>query len=219
MKRFLVFPLMISLLVVSSLQPSSAAADGESVQVLKAAKTQVKAYLDLIPEGRESEYGFHDRKELKRVRLEKPYRMYSVEEDGELRFLDYWRVPVCVGEDFRALLEVKQAGDRYEVFGIGAAVLATELDHLERKTQGKNRASTIQRKSILRSYSKKADFVVFDDDVSDRGRHRTIQAHALKAGKMFLQDKGLSKREMNGLQPEETADVQTLEDVLNLLTE
>jgi hypothetical protein len=113
--------------------------------------------LNDIPMGEEERYGFQSRDELTQAALGIPYQEYDLEKEQPT---GYWRIPVTVGGENRALLRLKNSTEGWTFSGLGGAELARNLDDHETNmiSQG-NRPSTGR---IVRDYSMRCDYVQFD---------------------------------------------------------
>lgn len=117
-------------------------------QIKAKAKLEVENYLQLIPEGQESEYGFTTRAEFGSVQIGEPYLMtmlYRSDENLMVLETNEYRVPLMVDNHFVALLTIKSTVEGLEVLDFGAARLARELQKFESEHPG------IQDRVVLRN--------------------------------------------------------------------
>lgn len=189
MKRFLLIGIAVAFLFTTLGFAKDMEQNAEIELVCMKAKEDLQSFLNSIPKGEEDKYGFKDRNEFEKAKLGKPYQVYALDENGVVSPLGYWRVPVTVGNEFRAFLDIRGESGRFETFGLGAAELAKELDSLEGKVFGKDRAGKVVSKSLLRSFQRRADFVAFNADVEDHGKHGSIETYPLSSGKKYIQDR------------------------------
>jgi hypothetical protein len=139
--------------------------------VMKAAEDQLAVYLAKIPQGHEKDYGFKNEDNMDNCKVGKPYRMlvfnidfYNAktldESANYLSIQNEWRVPVMINNEHRALLTVTGSPSNLTVTGLGAAVLAKDL---QEKSLG---ASDTDTWYILRIFPLSADFLVVEHDNS-----------------------------------------------------
>jgi hypothetical protein len=142
-------------------------AQEENLQVIiDTAKSGYMGYLDKIPVGQESFYGFNNRDEFAVARIGKPYKIYTLSQDffndaSLSESKDYliptyeWRIPITVNGEYRILLTVAKMNNLYQVVGIGGSGLAKELGEFENKYP-----STNQEGQLLRVYQLECDFIL-----------------------------------------------------------
>ena len=96
----------------------------------------LKLWLQKIPVGNESLYGFSDRSEFALARLSNPIEVFTVDftdlqnyKNGNLKLVSTheWRVPVIVNGSCRVLLTVVESPVG-KIVDLGGKVLATEID-------------------------------------------------------------------------------------------
>ncbi len=118
----------------------STTAEITTAAVLTAADRDVAAFLNRIPVGHESEYGFRSREEFDKVRTSDPLRVHTLDVDrsgttpevsNDIRPLNKWRIPLTVDGELRALLTVVQTEDGLKAVDFGAAGMAQSLDSLD----------------------------------------------------------------------------------------
>lgn len=138
--------------------------------VYKAAESGLPLMLDSIPQGYELRYGFANREEFATATIGLPYQMYTIHPemllgnttltDDMIVSVEEWRFPVICDGRIRALLTVAKVKGNWQSVDIGAALLASEIDALERDLSLKNRDI---KRIILRLYQIKSDFIVITD--------------------------------------------------------
>lgn len=103
----------------------------QSVNLVKeAARENASTFLQLIPQGQEKEYGFDNRNDFSRIRIEEPFQLYYMSyNENKLGFVpaNEWRVPVSVDGKYVALLTVAFYEGKAELVDFGANVLAQKL--------------------------------------------------------------------------------------------
>jgi len=126
-------------------------------------EAQLKApeFLNLIPEGREKEYGFANRNDFAKIKLEEPYETYYVNDKaGKLHFTsaNEWRVPVAVNGTYVTLLTVQVVNGKAEVVDFGGNVLAQKLQEFEKLHGTKKNERVIIRNVFLKQDFMTANF-------------------------------------------------------------
>lgn len=111
--------------------------------------------LNMMPVNTEDQYGFKSRDEFKRAKLGIPYQEYSLQDEAPT---GYWRVPVTVAGENRALLRLTLADGKWQFAGLGAKVLARDLGQLEKEACEKKPTSG----RIIRDFEMQCDYVQFD---------------------------------------------------------
>jgi len=158
--------------------------------LLATAQAGLAGYLEKIPPGRESLYGFKTRDEFLKAKPGKPYQIFSLSEefynDTLLTDQKYmvptgeWRISVTVNNKPVVMLTVAKMKGVYEVVGIGAAGLANELGDFEKKHSPGNSPGR-----ILRVHPLNCDFVVSSPDNEDK----RLKIYPLHSAKMVLDRK------------------------------
>lgn len=119
------------------------------------AAEELPRILAYIPVNNEVNYGFKSRDEFKRAGLGIPYQEYQL--DTELP-TGYWRIPVTVNGENRALLRLIKNEAGWEFAGFGGAKLAAELQEFE-KVVGKSKAASGR---IIRDFRMHCDYIQFN---------------------------------------------------------
>lgn len=142
------------------------------------ASRHLSGVLNNIPLGEEAAYGFHSRNELEETRLGIPYQEYDMDKEKPT---GYWRVPVKVGTENRALLRLQSTPDGWVVAGLGGADLARNLGEEEAKMSGAGQ--TPKKGRIIRDFSLWSDYVQFDQK---SGGAMSGTAYPLMSGSQFI---------------------------------
>jgi len=156
---------LVALLLVAVAPAASLAAETletlagpEAKDAVVAARSGLKRFLDAIPKDNTAGYGFADRSQLDRATLAAPYRLWTMDAQGEaILATGEWRFPVTVDGSFHALLTVARVEGQYKAVDFGAASLATELGQLEKARS----VSAGARRILLRLHALHADLVAF----------------------------------------------------------
>jgi hypothetical protein len=135
-----------------------------------AAESGLSHMLASIPKGLESKYGFANREEFRTATIGSPYQMQTIHPevmksnaaitDDMITSAEEWRFPVICDGRARALLTVAKVEGRWQAVDIGAAILASEIDTLEK---GLSLATRKVNRTILRLYQIRSDFIVITD--------------------------------------------------------
>jgi hypothetical protein len=139
--------------------------------VMKAAESQLPIFLAKIRPGDEGIYGFTENDDLDGCAVGKPFRMlvfnddfYAanklVEEKNYITIKNEWRVPVTIRDTNRTLLIVDGNPGNYTVSGMGAPLLAKELQQVSTGAWEHNSFYLLQVSALL------ADFFVTERDNS-----------------------------------------------------
>lgn len=158
LKMFVLFCFMFSLSVpffVQSAQVPVDSVDSLKEEMFRFAKSELPRILELMPVDREERYGFNDREEFKRAGLGIPYQEFSFEDEAPT---GYWRVPVIVDGENRALLRLKEIDGKWTFSGFGAARLARELGFFENNVA----RSKPTWGRIVRDFKMQCDYVQFE---------------------------------------------------------
>jgi hypothetical protein len=121
------------------------------------ASSQLSGVLKNIPLGEEAGYGFRNRLELDEATLGIPYQEYDIDKEKPT---GYWRVPVKVGAENRALLRLQGTPKGWVFAGLGGADLARNLGEEEDKMSGAGQSPKKGR--IIRDFSLRSDYVQFN---------------------------------------------------------
>ncbi len=157
--------LIILLCFLFSIHNSYAQSD-DLQNVIAAANSGLQEWLQKIPEGKESLYGFRNRNDFATATIGRPYEIKTLNSlffsDAKLTEKNYlistgeWRVPILVNGEYHSLLTIGKMNDRWVAVGLGAAGLAQELGAFE-----KNYPSFNQKGILLRVHQLKCDFILF----------------------------------------------------------
>lgn len=153
--RVIVLPMLLFSLCFPLSSGAPAAPLTQKNEMLRSATAQLPRILEMIPINEETKYGFNNRDEFKRAVLGIPYQEFSLHEDTAT---GYFRVPVVVNGQHRALLRIKQENGKWVFAGFGAARLARELGFHE-----KHFANGIPSWGrIIRDFEMTCDYIQFD---------------------------------------------------------
>ncbi len=153
--------LYLSLLIGMSLsaQPQNRVPEQSASLVKEAAIENASAFLQLIPEGQEKDYGFDNRNDFSKIKIEEPFQMYYMGyKENKLGFVkaNEWRVPISVDGKYVALLTVAFYEGKAALVDFGANVLAQKLqESVQQSIIGSDRI-------LIRSTYLSCDYVTAD---------------------------------------------------------
>ena len=139
----------------------SAQNDNQVLLIKEAAAAKAMYFLDLIPVGSETNYGFISRSDLSKIKIEEPWQAYYVSvRNNQLEFFsgNEWRVPVSVDGAYQTLLTVQIHEGKAEVVGLGGSVLARNIQKFETLYPDKPNERVIIRNSYTEKYFITANF-------------------------------------------------------------
>ena len=161
---------MLLLAVLFSLTMLSKAQDKEIIQE---AKNQIQEWLNKIPQGYESEYGFYNRDEFKKVEINKVIPVYFFNKK-EIKAYPIWRVPIEIKGEYRLLATVVEKKGKYKIIDLGASLLAKDIQKTLEKSKVKG-----EKIGVFRSTKMRADFLI----------NSTNDYIPLTSGKEYLEKK------------------------------
>lgn len=133
--------------------------------IITIARSSLGEFLDKIPMGRESRYGFSNRAEFAKATIGIPIRVYTANPDStnglsgndpnSPKATNEWRVPVLVDGESRALLTVSVNNGALSATELGAAELSRELGEFKKKHPAR-------RSALLRLQALQCDFIIND---------------------------------------------------------
>jgi len=136
--------------------------------VYQAAEAGLHPFLNSIPQGFESSFGFGGREEFSLASLGSPYQLCTIHPknlapeavagEGLILPLEEFRFPIICRGTMRALLTVARMNGEWRAVEIGAAGLAAELNKLEMNYPASGKES---QRILLRLYQLKIDFAGF----------------------------------------------------------
>jgi hypothetical protein len=153
-KRLLLY---LSLLIGTSLsaQHQDAVSRKSANLVKEAASENASHFFQLIPQGQERDYGFENRSDFSRIKVEEPFQMYYMNyKENKLGFIEgnEWRVPVSVNGKYIALLTVIFDQGKAEVVDFGANVLAQKLQESQQQLAAGSDHILIRNTYLSRDY-------------------------------------------------------------------
>lgn len=142
------------------LSPEKALCQG----ITKSSQSRLASFLQQLPSGYESSYGFRNRDELSQGILGSLYPMFTIASskrtvDNPNLFLPLrvWRAIVLIRGEARSLVTIRKQKEQWELVEVGAVQLAKELAELD-KLSGRDKAETMT--ALLRVYPLHSDFLV-----------------------------------------------------------
>ncbi len=130
--------------------------------VKEAASLKALSFLNLIPDGRERDYGFAARGDFSRIKIEEPYETFYVRnKDNQLSFVagNEWRVPVSVDGQYISMLTVVINNNKAEVVDFGGNILSGKIQEYEKLFPGEKGQRVLIRNTFLNHDYLTNDFV------------------------------------------------------------
>ncbi len=149
------FIFMLGLPIFSVTRSADVSVDSITADMYRFAQNELPGILEQIPVSHEKKYGFSNREEFKKVKLGIPYQEFSLDEEVPT---GYWRLPVTIDGENRALLRLKAVDGEWTFSGFGAARLARELGFFE-NNYTKSKPSWGR---IVRDFTMQCDYVQFE---------------------------------------------------------
>lgn len=141
----LIFALIFSINVLAqNFSPGNPVKEEASLKAL--------SFLNLIPEGRERDYGFAGRSDFSKIKIEEPYETFYVRNiDNHLSFVagNEWRVPISVDGQYISLLTVVFNNNKAEVVDFGGNILARKIQEYEKLFPGAEGQRVLIRNTFL----------------------------------------------------------------------
>ncbi len=143
------------------------------VKINTTAQKELAIFLEKIPNGMESEYGFNSREEFRKAKLLKPINIvypyndyYSNEiiDSTNVTFLPSknWKIPISVNNIICCFLHGKIIENNFKVFGIGGKHIAEKLNKIEEKLTIN---SNLDRCIILFPEIKRQYLIYYNDEL------------------------------------------------------
>jgi hypothetical protein len=153
-------------------------------KMIKEAMNELQAWLQKIPGGSESGYGFTNRDEFSLATLGKPYEVFTLTNDffneeiqpgkNYLETTGEWRIPVMINQENRAVITIFKKENKWEIVELGARVLARELQEFERYPELTGNDGL----RLLRVYQLQSDFLFADDLFLSSGEITVFPMHS-----------------------------------------
>ncbi|MEN8157710.1 MAG: hypothetical protein ABFS10_12230 [Bacteroidota bacterium] len=99
---------------------------------------ELSSYLEKIPVGHESYFGFTNRNEIEEVKLGSPFQILTLDyesidiESEAINRSILWYIPIILDDTYRCFLHVKLVNNSFIVVGIGLMELARDVDNFEK---------------------------------------------------------------------------------------
>lgn len=120
--------------------------------VKEEASLKALSFLNLIPEGRERDYGFANRSDFSRIKIEDPYETFYVQYNDKQFSLfagNEWRVPISVDGQYVSLLTVGFNNGKAEVVDFGGNILSRKIQEYEKLFPGAEGQRVLIRNTFL----------------------------------------------------------------------
>ena len=171
MKRFLLVAGLVASLFACTGSPASSqdsrvtAAEPSEADIRTVAARALPVFLEKIPEGAASAYGFASSEEMEHASIGRPFRVILARIDRNkdaaetLQPLDEWRVPITVDESARALLTVVRKEGTLRAVDFGAAGLSRALETLEQDLE----LTEDTPRALVRAAALRRDFLYLNE--------------------------------------------------------
>jgi hypothetical protein len=139
------------------------AQDSSQTSLIKAAARLKSAYfLNLIPQGKEKDYGIASRNNFSNIKIEEPWQTFYLsckDQNCSPLSANQWRVPLSIDGNFVALLtvQINQTSHQPEAIDFGANLLAQKIQEFE-----KLHPSEIGQRMIIRNTILHRDYLTGD---------------------------------------------------------
>lgn len=162
----------------------------------------IRKYLEVIPEGHETSYGFNSRDEFSRVEMGQPMRIQLLETDQVLSGnpdraiveTNNWYLPIYVGESSPCLLYLTETNDGCKLVGLGLKLMAKNVNRIRRELQIGKEETT---KLLVDNNIEFAAFVVQERGIARYTTVRVINGRANTAGRSFSRKELLNQLTLN----------------------
>ncbi|HEY5122756.1 MAG TPA: hypothetical protein VIK14_03390 [Ignavibacteria bacterium] len=121
--------------------------------VKEEASLKTLSFLNLIPEGKEKDYGFNSRSDFSKIKIEEPYQTYYVsDKNNKLTFIsgNEWRVPLSIDGQYVALLSVQINQGKAEAVDFGGNILSQKIQEFEKLFPNEASQHVIIRNTYLK---------------------------------------------------------------------
>ena len=129
--------------------------DERNQKIYEVVKKDLSTFLEIIPAGFETQHGFNNRAEFAKAIPGGIYTIVGINENGKTIATDLFNIPVIVDNQYKAMITVSFTDGKYELETVGAAMLAAELQILEKQQPA------AEERIMLNVYSKTAGFVAY----------------------------------------------------------
>ncbi|MEI7500847.1 MAG: T9SS type A sorting domain-containing protein [Bacteroidota bacterium] len=136
-----------------------------------AVRNSLLQWLEKIPSGDETNYGFQNREEFSQATLGTPIQVFDMGIDpsgqsGKVKYMEpagEWRIPVIVDQKNRAVATVIKQNNVWEIVDFGASGLARELNDVKSHLT----AEQFRKIKLFRTYQPLSNFLFYDDPASN----------------------------------------------------
>ena len=194
----LALALLIASLLLNTYQNKLSAAQPDNKDtILLAAKKELLETLNKIPIGKENLYGFNNRDEFNNASVGQLFKVYNINSKGSvesLHLLTYneYRLPVLVGNEYRALLTIALIDGEWQIVDFGAVNLAKDIGNYVNQIHPNKEDEGI----FLRIYGINCDFIASKkkDESVDNCKY-----YPLQSAKNYLNTASIDKKDFYDL--------------------
>lgn len=163
-KLFIVLLLLLSFICITAFILNGFRENDFYSDIKRTAKDALPEFLNYIPEGFESQYGFNSRNEFSMADIGNVYEVYTISTDflsmpgTDLKLfvkpIEQFRVEVIVNNEVRTFVNVSKVNDKYKVVDLGGAELSKEFERILKDARDVN-----PRRIIFRLFQAECDFL------------------------------------------------------------
>lgn len=163
-KLIVVFLLMFSFICITASVLNVYKANDFYSDIKRTAKEGLPEFLNNIPEGFETQYGFTSRNEFLIADIGNVYEVYTISTDflnmpgADIKLfvkpLEQYRVEVIVNNEIKTFITVSKINDKYKVVDLGGAELSKEFGRILKDVGDVN-----PRRIIFRLFQVECDFL------------------------------------------------------------
>ena len=176
-------------------------------KMMKETMNELQSWLNKIPGGNESNYGFSNRDEFSLATLGKPYQVFTLSDDffkeeiqpgkSYLKATGEWRIPVMVNQENRVLITVFKKNNHWKIVELGGRVLSHELQEFEQYPE-LSKAKFIR---LLRIYQLQSDFLFTGDPSLSSGEIILYPMHSALMNIARIKESSKIKTGLNEVLP------------------
>jgi hypothetical protein len=146
----LLFPLIFALFLLPC-PPFCQCLDQWNETAMKNLEKAAHSFISTIPDDVVSNYGIENNHNIEASKLGWPVMVFTIADDS-LVSTGIWRVPLLIGNEYKALFTfVEDSSDGFRIVDFGAATLAQELYKA---------SEIVEVKGLLRVYELRRDFFI-----------------------------------------------------------
>lgn len=111
----------------------------------------IEKYIEKIPTGKESDFGFNSTDEFERMVIGEPYQICILDENSftesfqsdTFQLINRWSVPILIENEYRCFIDIVYDGNSFKAVGFGLHELADDLGIYEKSFPHKDKKEKI----------------------------------------------------------------------------